>query len=165
MPSRKLAGLAVAVLSAAFGACSDQSPVAPGPAPGPALQVSPLAQPSEGEGDISFVTGSRSGQVILVAQVTDTEGNLAQGGVVIFEFCVLKGAVELGFPTTPLPSAECQPGGSGRWVRAATVPVVAGEASFSFCCVSSTIGFRFVYLGKGSGIRSFTILGEDYTAP
>jgi hypothetical protein len=165
MPARKLASFAIAVLSAAFGACSDQSPVAPGPASGAALQVDPLAQPVEGAGDISFITGSLTSEgrvVILVAQVT-AEGNPAQGGVVIFQFCVQ--GVEFGVPTGALPSAECEPGGSGVWKRLPAVPVVAGEASFEFCCVTSTLGFRFVYQGRGSGISNFTIQGEDYNPP
>jgi hypothetical protein len=159
MPPRKLASVAIAVLSAAFGACSDQVPVAPDAAPGAALQVSPLAQPADGEGEISFVPGIFD-RVTLVATVTDTEGNLAQGGVVVFQFCASIG--EFGFPVGQ-PSAECEPGGSGRWLRAGTASVVAGEASLTFCCVTGTLGFRFVYRGRGSGIGNFTILGEDYT--
>jgi hypothetical protein len=52
-----------------------------------------------------------------------------------------------------------------EWLRADAAPVVAGEASLVFCCVSSEtiLGFRFVYIGQGSGIRNFTILGEDYS--
>ena len=159
MPARKLASFAIAVLSAAFGACSDQSPVAPGPAAGAALQVSPLAQPVDGEGDISFVPGPDV-EVTLVALVTDVEGNPAQGGVVIFQFCASTG--EFGFPTGQ-PSAECELGGSGRWWRAGTASVIGGEASLTFCCVTRTLGFRFVYHGRGSGIGNFTILGEDYS--
>ncbi len=162
MALRKLAGFVVAVLSAALGACSDLAPVGPGPEQDAALQVGPLDQPVEGEGDISFAPGS-SGEVTLVAHVTDTEENPAQGGVVVFQFCVQ--GVEFGFPTGALPSAECEPGGSGRWARAGTVAVVAGEASSTFCCVSATLGFRFTYQGRGTGIRNFTIPGEDYTPP
>jgi len=173
MPRRTLARLlsaAVAGLAAgAFAACSDQSPVGPhGPAPGAVQKVSVLAQPVSGEGDISFIPNSigERNEVILVAQVT-AEGNPAQGGQVLFQFCASRGSLEFGFPTIPLPSAECEPGGSGRWFRIGTVPVVAGEASVTFCCISSgsTIGFRFVYTGQGSGIGNFTSLPEDYTQP
>jgi hypothetical protein len=159
MPTRKVASFAIAVVSAAIGACSDQSPVAPDPAPGAALQVSPLAQPVDGAGDISFVPGF-GGNVTLVAHVTGG-GNPAEGGVVIFQFCASPG--EFGFPFGQ-PSAECELGGSARWVRAGTVDVVAGEASLPFH-VTRTIGFRFVYRGLGSGIGNFTSLAEDYTPP
>lgn len=164
MLPRKLASFAIAVLSGAIGACSDQSPVAPNPAdPAPSAPlISPRAQPVDGEGDISFVPGS-GGEVTLVAHVT-AGGNPAQGGVVVFQFCVE--GMEFGVPTGALPSVECEPGGSGRWVRLdPVVPVVAGEASLSFGRVTSTLGFRFVYQGRGSGIGNFTSLAEDFTPP
>ena len=163
MPRRTLARLIVAVIasgSGALAACSDQSPVAPTAAPGAVRHLSLLAQLVPGTGDISFVPGS-GGHVTLVATVTG-----AEGGVVKFQFCAQKTGLEFGFPTIPLPSAECEPGGSGRWFAAATVPVVAGEASFDFSRVSSgnTIGFRFVYVGQGSGIGNFTSPARDYNA-
>ena len=165
MPRRTVArlfsALVVGLVAAALAACSDQSPVSPGPAPGAALQVGVLAQPVDGSGEISFVTDDFPPSVIVVAHVT-AEGNPAQGGEVTFQFCV--NGVDRGVPSGSLPSVECEPGGSGRWRRAATVPVVAGEASMDFCCVStqSILGFRFVYYGKGSGIGNFTSLPKDF---
>ena len=160
MSPRKLASFAIAVLSAAFGACSDQSPSAPDPSPG-AVEVRPLAQLVEGEGDISFVPGV-DGEVTFTAHVTDAAGAPAQGGLVIFQICVTSG--DFGFPTGQ-PSAACEPGGSGRWMRVGTAVVTAGEASLSFCCVTRPLGVRFMYRGQGSGIRTFTLPAEDYTPP
>ena len=163
MPRRTVARLFSALVAAALAACSDQSPVSPGPAPGAALQVGVLAQPVDGSGEISFVTDNFPPEVTLVAHVS-AEGDPAEGGEVTFQFCAPKTPGDLGFPSGPLPSVECEPGGSGRWWRAATVPVVAGEASMDFCCVSTQtiLGFRFVYYGKGSGVGNFTSLPKDF---
>jgi hypothetical protein len=183
MPRRKLACLIVAVLVAgAFVACSDQSPVAPGATPDGVGNPSLLSQPAPGSYDISFFTSGTGGlvpvnslpvctvacpELILGAHVEDAAGDPAQGGAVIFQYCSLKGLPPNDIERADeAPSAACA-SGLGTWANlGSAVPVTAsGDAylDFGFVVIPRTVGFRFRYLGQGSGIANGTSAPEDFT--
>lgn len=87
-------------------------------------------------------------ELILQAHVADSSGNPAKRGSVIFQDCSLKGV--------PAPSAACV-SGSGTWSHIITLSVDQfGNAAVDFGFVSHprTIGFRFEYIGQGSGIAN-----------
>jgi hypothetical protein len=165
MPRRNLASLVVAVLAAgAFVACSDQSPVAPSAMPDPVENPSLLSQPVLGLYDLDFLWNGI--ELTLIAHIKDSDGNAAQGGAVIFQYCSYKGLPpnDISQPDEA-PSSACADG-SGTWVTLARIPVDgSGEASYPFgaILVVNIIGFRFRYIGQGSGIANWTIDPEDWT--
>ena len=183
MPRRMLACLVVAVLVAgAFVACSDQSPVAPGATPHGVGNPSLLSQPAPGSYDISFFTSGTGGlvpvdslpvctvlacpELILGAHVEDGTGAAAQSGAVTFQYCSLKGLPPSDIERADeAPSAACA-NGSATWANLpASVPVNAsGDAylDFGFVLIPRTVGFRFRYLGQGSGIANDTSAPEDF---
>ena len=166
MPRRKFACLIVAVLGAgAFVACSDQSPVAPGATPDGVGDLSLLAQPVEGSYELELFLSR--GELILQAHVFTVSGD-AQGGRVAFQICLLKGGPTLQM--VPLPSSECDSGGSGNWVNLGTIEMGtcpglgSGYACIDFGTAPSTatVGFRFRYLGQGSGIANGVSDPKDF---
>jgi hypothetical protein len=184
MPRRKLACLIVAVLVAgASVACSDQSPVAPGATPDGVGNPSLLSQPAPGSYVISYFTSGTGGlvpvnslpvctvlacpELILGAHVEDAAGDPAQGGAVIFQYCSLKGLPPNDIERADeAPSAACA-SGLGTWANlGSAVPVTgSGDAylDFGFVLIPRTVGFRFRYLGQGSGIANDTSAPEDFT--
>jgi len=87
-------------------------------------------------------------ELVLTAHVQDSLHNPAQSGSVSFQDCSLKGI--------PAPSHACV-SGRGSWTHIITLPVDQnGEARVNFGFVSTprTIGFRFRYIGQGSGIAN-----------
>ena len=162
MPHRHLPGFILAVLAAFVVACSDQSPVAPDNTPENFRSDPILAQPSEGTYTISFLPTSSGLGVILVAYVADASGP-AEGGSAIFQYCSLQGE--------PAPSADCDTGSGGwvLWGKAGIIPPpseLAGHASMVYGLVppsGTTIGFRFRYIGQGSGIANGVSESADHT--
>jgi hypothetical protein len=169
MPYRHLGTSIFAVPAAlAFVACSDQSPVAPGATADGAQYATTLAQPAEGQTYLFTVYATPVGRgAVLDAYVEDASGNPATSGTAFFQYCALQ--------QVPAPSAECD-SGSGHWVfwvRAGIIhtdPPGPNEghalAVYDLAPPSgTTIGFRFRYLGQGSGIANETSNSADYTWP
>jgi hypothetical protein len=107
---------------------------------------------------------TRSGLgVILVAYVADASGDPAESGTAIFQYCSLHGE--------PAPRTDCNTG-SGNWVHwgmAGIIPPPFESAGYAFMTYSlaptagTTIGFRFRYIGQGSGIANGVSEPEDFT--
>jgi hypothetical protein len=176
----------VAVLSAAaLVACSDRPPAAPSTPTGvlsgatPESIDAPSAPTVEGTYILSLATTTGqvvstlpvsgfglSSELLLWAQVRDSSGGLASGGTVIFQVCKLKGSYA--------PSAECD-SGAGTWSHFATVRVAAGSClpfapetgnvciTFGGSSAPRTIGFRYRYIGQGTGIASDESESKDMT--
>lgn len=185
MPRRNLARLIVAVLAAgAFVACSDQSPVAPGATPDGVGDLSLLSQPVPGTLELSFfkngpsglepvsslpvcIVGSVCEELILGAHV-EASGVPPQRGAVIFQYCSFKGLPPNDIERADeAPMAACE-SGSATWANLPpSVPVNAsGDAyrDFGLVRIPRTVGFRFRYLGQGSGIANgVSTPPEDFT--
>jgi hypothetical protein len=186
MPRWNIAGLVVAVLAtAALVACSDQPPAAPS-APG-AVPSSATPEGSGGliaqavEGSYTLNLANTTGQIVstlpttgpgaellLWAQVRDSSGGLAPGGAVIFEVCRRGGGT-----STWRPSAECD-SGVASWRHVSTRKVVEGCLPFApepgNACITFgfmpnpiTIGFRYRYIGQGTGIANGVSPSKDMT--
>jgi hypothetical protein len=129
------------------------------------LSASPaaLAQPVPGSYELTF---NFDVELILKAHIEDHLGNPASGGLVVFQYCSYKGLPPNDI-TQPdeAPSSACADG-SATWVTLARVPVnsVSGEALLNFGVVSvvNVIGFRFRYLGQGTGIANSLIDPVDW---
>jgi len=153
----RLAWLAAAVAGVSV-ACADTSPVASSDPP------SFLSQPVPGSYDLDFLWNGL--ELVLLAHVEDAEGAPATGGAVTFQYCSYKGLPPNDI-TQPdeAPSSACADG-SGTWATLARVPVDAsGNAGLNFGAVTvvNVIGFRYRYIGQGSGIANSTIEPEDWT--
>jgi hypothetical protein len=129
------------------------------------------AQPVQGIYEISFFADTLEGlvpltnnslpvltELVLKAHVEDTSGHPVKRGSVIFQDCLLKG--------NPAPSAACV-SGSGAWSHLITLPIDQfGNALVDYGFVSTprtTIGFRFRYIGQGSGIANSPSASGDVT--
>ncbi|WP_310053126.1 hypothetical protein [Agrilutibacter niabensis] len=129
------------------------------------LSASPtvLAQPVTGFYGLTFVF---DGELVLRAHVEDGSGHPAQGGTVTFQYCSLKG-IPSNDITQPdeAPSSACA-NGSGTWATLGRVPVnpETGDALLDFGLVSvvNTIGFRYRYVGQGTGIQNKLIDPVDW---
>jgi hypothetical protein len=125
--------------------------------------VTTLAQPVKGTYTISFQpTGSGLG-VVLVAYVTDASLAPAQKGTAVFQFCSLQG--------NPAPTADCDTG-PGNWTHYGMAEIIPspfpseGHALLTYNeapAPGTTIGFRFRYVGQGSGIGNGMSLSADHT--
>lgn len=157
-----------ALLAAAFAlvACSEQSPVAPISGPDGAAMGRVTAAP--GSYAISFLKETSTGLVpaadaepvgtylVLKSEVRDAAGNLATSGTVKYEYCVSRGDYA--------PSAVCN-SGAGSWRRLMSMDIdpVGQLAGFGSCSTPRTIGFRFTFSGRSSGIASATSQSRDFT--
>jgi hypothetical protein len=140
----------------------------------------PAAQPVPGTYDLFFYkivsgdlvavetlpvcTETACEELILNARVTD--GTLpAQGGIATFQYCSYKGLPPNDITRADeAPSSACEDG-SAVWKSLATLPVdQSGNAYYDFGIVRipRTVGFRFKYLARGSGIEKATSLPEDF---
>lgn len=167
MTRRNLAALLTLVAAFASVACSDQSPVAPGATPD---GVRLAAQTAPGTYVLSFLESTSNGlqpvadgtpvpvgtYLVLKSEVRDTFGNLAQAGTVTYEYCSLQG--------DPAPAAQCE-SGSGSWnhIMMVRVDPIGSLVGFGSCSSPRTIGFRFRYTAKGSGIANGVSLAKDFT--
>jgi len=96
-------------------------------------------------------------ELVLKAHVEISSGQPAQRGSVIFQDCELK--------NHPAPFEACD-SGSGTWSFISTMHVdTNGNAEVDYGLVSTptTIGFRFRYLGQGSGIANGVSAPMDVT--
>jgi hypothetical protein len=101
--------------------------------------------------------------LVLIAHVTDSSGNLATAGSLIFQDCLLNGV--------PAQSSQCD-SGSGVWSNIQTVHIrvirnqTPEDISIGYGSPSTpqTIGFRFRYLnGHASGITNGISNSMDVT--
>jgi len=87
-------------------------------------------------------------ELVLNAHVEDSAGQPARRGSVVFQDCEMK--------NKPVPSAACV-SGSGTWSHLITLSLdVNGNAEVDYGAEAHprTIGFRFRYMGQGSGIAN-----------
>jgi hypothetical protein len=114
-------------------------------------------------------------ELILHASVTDSSGNPATAGAVVFQICS-HGGSSLRFGQ---PSAACDIDGTARWHSLSSrlnlsewgggcfvcPPNSTGDVCVDFGGVANpmTIGFRFKYLGQRSGIANGMSDAEDVT--
>lgn len=157
----------IVVLAATFavGACSERSLVAPELG---ADGVRLAGQAAPGSYVISFLKETSTGlapaadaepvgtYLVLKSEVRDSFGNLAQSGDVRYEFCWSNGDYA--------PSSSCD-SGSGVWRRHMSVRVdpIGSLVGWGSCSTPRTIGFRFTYSGRGSGIASGVSQSKDFT--
>jgi hypothetical protein len=158
----------VALLATTFAlvAC-EQSPVAP--IAGPDGVGMARVEAASGSYAISFLKEVSTGPLapaadaepvgtylVLKSEVRDAAGNLAQSGSVKYEYCVSKGDYA--------PSAVCD-SGAGSWRRLLSMNIdpVGQLAGFGACTTPRTIGFRFTFSGRSSGIASGTSPSRDFT--
>lgn len=89
-------------------------------------------------------------ELTLDAHITDTdpEPNPALNGVVVFEYCSLKGLPRNDITQPDETSSSACADGSGRWIRLrGRFPVSNGHALMNFGLVQvvNVIGFRYTY--------------------
>jgi hypothetical protein len=166
MPRHTLERLVVSVLVAAqLVGCSDQSPLTPSGLPnGAHAAATSLAQALPGTYELTLLAGI---ELVLQAHVFAASGD-ATGGRVDFQICELRGGPTLQM--VPLPSSECASGGSGNWVHFGSIGMGtcpglgSGYACIDFGTAPSftTVGFRFRYIGQGSGIANGTSDPKDF---
>jgi hypothetical protein len=141
------------------------------------------AQPVPGSYDLSFFklvsgvlepvsnlpvcTPSVCEELILNAHIKeDSSGLPAQGGVAIFQYCSLKGLPPNDITRADeAPSAACETG-SATWANLAALKVnESGDAylDFGVVLIPRTVGFRFKYIGQGSGIEKGISPPMDFT--
>ena len=123
-----------------------------------------LAQPVEGTYELGFFF---DGELVLNAHVEDEFENPAPGGSVVFQYCSLKGIPNDITQPDEAPSSACADG-SGHWATVGKVSVdsATGDAFLNFGIVSfvEVIGFRYRYIGQGSGIANKLIDPVDWIA-
>jgi hypothetical protein len=105
-------------------------------------------------------------ELVLGAHVESATGTAAQSGSVTFQYCSYR-----GFPPNDItradeaPSSACADG-SATWKNLRSVTVnVSGNAfmDFGIVHIPRTIGFRFKFSGRGSGIESGMSQPRDFT--
>jgi hypothetical protein len=199
MPRRNILSLVVAVLTAACVGCSNQSPIIPttpqsnGSSSGIGTVIAPAGlQPTTETGfyNLYFVENATY-QVVstmpvgvaltLWAQVTDSQGVLAQKGSVAFQVCMR----ESTYPAWR-PSAECE-SGEATWAHVGTqkiedhtcpsrppyssgfgIPSEIGNLCiahnpFASKTTAMTVGYNVRYIGQGSGIANGESGAHDVT--
>jgi len=149
----------------ALAACSEQSPVEPGLS---ANLLQARVQPPPGSYVISFLKETSTGlqpandvepvgtYLVLKSEVRDNAGNLATKGTITYQYCSSGGQ--------PAPSAACT-NGSGRWKRwySGETDSVGLLVGYGSCSTPQTIGFRFTYSGRNSGIADGASAPRDFT--
>jgi hypothetical protein len=176
----KRTGLILAAAIAVTGAaCSEQQPVAP--LANDVDVVLPndvdlvLAKAVAGSYELSFLKNGQEvlslpvgagSEVLLKAHIDDTFGNPATDGNVTFQYCSYKGLPPNDITRADeAPSAACADG-SATWKNLVTTTVDAsGNAYMNFGIVQipRTVGFRFKYMGKGTGIANGVSDPKDFT--
>jgi hypothetical protein len=105
-------------------------------------------------------------ELVLHAYVADSLGTPASRGQVVFQVCTRGGHA---IPNDPQPSSACDIDHTASWVSLtfprlpldgttclSCLPAGLGNACLGYGSVQSvrTVGFRFKYLGQGSGIAN-----------
>ena len=155
--------------AALLGACADQ-PESNSVEPSPLIvQAAPL----EGSYEFQFrhagqqVSQLSFGQPVTLHAIIKTgTGAAAQKGSVIFQYCSLKGRPPNDITRVDeAPFEACDVTAEGTWANLGSVPVNAsGIAEWEFCCpqITPVIGFRYKYLGHGSGILNWTVTPQNF---
>ena len=94
--------------------------------------------------------------LVLKSEVKDNLGNLAQSGTVTYQVCMQKGNYA--------PSATCN-SGAGTWKRffSGSTDSIGLLVGFGSCSTPRSIGFRFTFAGRGSGIANGVSASKDFT--
>ena len=106
---------------------------------------------------IPICSNSACDELVVKAHVEDSSGNPAESGTVIIQDCEVN--------NSPAPSAACD-SGSGTWSHIIQMPVDASgdsEVDYGYGRTPRTIGFRFKYFGRRSGIASGMSAPMDVT--
>jgi hypothetical protein len=96
-------------------------------------------------------------EMVLKAHIQDSSGNPAQRGLVIFQYCSLKGLPPNDITRPDEAPLEACENGSATWAHLGTFKVnESGDAfdDFGVVLIPRTVGFRFRYQGQGSGIAN-----------
>ena len=165
MPPRPLPHCTIVVVAALAVSCSDNPAVAPEVTGDGHAYEARATQPPAGTYEMSFLPTSSGLGVILRGHVEDASGNPAQSGTVTFQYCSLRGV--------PAPSVNCdtRSGNWARWGSAAIIPSPSpfeGDALMAYDLAppsGTTIGFRFRFTGRNSGIADGMSAPKDYTFP
>lgn len=176
MVRRNFRILMVVIAASALAACSDRSPVAP-PGPDFAAHMARVV-PVPGSYELSFLSNGQPvsslpvcqglvcPELILKAHVAyASSGAPAQGGSVTFQYCSRNGPSNDIDRADEAPMAECE-SGAASWSRLRTRDVDAnGDAFMNFGFVSRprTIGFRFKYSARRSGLADGLSAPRDFT--
>ena len=153
-----------AVAPLAFGACADGSLVAPIAVPQDAQHARAQAA-AAGTYQLTVYATTFGTGAVLDAYVLDAAGTPATSGTATFYYCSLRG--------NPAPSEACLTG-AGRWARYGSAGIIPsgpnqGHALMGFTesqPSGTTVGFRYQFSGKGSGIASaWSDNVADYTWP
>jgi hypothetical protein len=159
----------LAVLAAMSGAaCSQASPVAPEAsfAAYANRQETIPTLAASGTYEIFFLKSTRYGlqpvvdftlnvgeYLVLMSEIKDSNGVLAEVGTVTYEYCEKQ--------NVKMQSSECD-SGRGRWTRLMSVPVdPIARVGFGTCSTPRTIGFRVRYNGQGKDIPSGVSASRD----
>ena len=182
---KRIIAVTVGPLSAVMlVACADKSPVAPTTRPAPRATVTEgtttsLAQPVAGSYALGFFINGPSGlqpvsslpvlsqELILGAHVESSSGAPAQSGAVAFEYCSYKGRPPNDITRADeAPSAACASGLATWKSLPATLtvdPVGNAYLNFGIVQIPRTVGFRFRYTSRGSGIANAVSAPADFT--
>jgi hypothetical protein len=114
---------------------------------------------------LSVCTPSVCEELILGAHVEEQSSGLpAQGGAVIFQYCSLPPSDITRADEAP--TAACD-SGLATWkdLHALLKVNESGDAflDFGIVLIPRTVGFRFRYIGQGSGIANGVSLPKDFT--
>jgi hypothetical protein len=156
------------VAALALPACSERSLVAPDASPGgvsfAAIQSLPgtyvlsfMIETSSGLGPIADGIAAPTGTyLVLKSEVRDNGGTLATVGSVTYEYCWSRGNYA--------PKSTCD-SGAGSWRRLFSMSIdpVGQLAGFGSCSTPRSIGFRFTYAGRKSGISDGVSASKDFT--
>jgi len=122
----------------------------------------PPPQKEVGVYDLFFIVNIAN-ELVLSAHVTDSLGNPATDGVVVFEYCSYPGRSNDITQPDEAPSSACADG-SAMWNRLARVPLTTnGDASLFFGVVQvvPVIGFRYTY-SHGREVADWVIDPVDW---
>ena len=147
MPPLRFKSVALFIVAAASGAYASA-------APPPPKEV--------GIYDLFFIVNIAN-ELVLRAHVTDSLGNPATDGVVVFEYCSYPGRSNDITQPDEAPSSACADG-SANWNRLARVPLTTnGDASLFFGVVQvvPVIGFRYTY-SHGREVADWVIDPVDW---
>ena len=123
--------------------------------PGPQYLLSFQKTDGEPVTELLVCTPSVCEDLVLKAHVQDSSANPAQRGLVIFQYCSLKGLPPNDITRPDEAPKEACENGSATWANLGAFKVnTSGDAFFDFgiVLIPRTVGFRFRYLGQGSRI-------------
>jgi hypothetical protein len=105
--------------------------------------------------ELLVCTPSACEDLVLKAHIADSLGKPAHRGLVIFQYCSLKGLPPNDITRPDEAPKEACENGSATWANLGAFKVnTSGDAFFDFgiVLIPRTVGFRFRYQGQGSRI-------------